>query len=666
MTNIYKGILTLLIIGILMIPTIPALAFYLDMDLSDADASFWGEDTDDRAGLSVSGAGDVNGDGFDDFLIGAHFDDDGGNNAGQTYLIFGKASGWNMDTDLSNADASFRGEDGGDESGFSVSGAGDVNGDGFDDFLIGAYGDDDGGDNAGQTYLILGKASGWNMDIDLSATDASFRGEDAGDWAGRSVSGAGDVNGDGYDDILIGAYYNNDGGPDAGQTYLILGNAAADWGMYYSLGSANASFRGEHAMDWSGISVSGAGDVNGDGFDDFLIGALANKDGGSITFGAGQTYLIFGKASGWNMDTDLSNADASFWGEDADDMSGSVSGAGDVNGDGFDDFLIGAYGDDDGGGDAGQTYLILGKASGWNMDTDLSASDASFRGEEALDGTGAFISGAGDVNGDGYDDFLIGAPLNEEGGGGYTGQTYLILGKAFGWNMDTDLSNADASFWGEGIGDMSGCQVSAARDVNGDGYDDILIGAWGDDDGGMAAGQTYLILSDYARRGYKEYVPSGDSLPIEFSSADVTIDFSACTGNGFVTVKEIDGKPHRNISAGRYWSLNSSGISGFTYDVTIKYNAAQISEAGCGEADLRLFINDGTGWKKHPFTPDLATNRITATGLTTMCDIAFGDGNSSFIPPVSEILTIVFVAMGLIALGVFFYYRRRRKLVVAV
>jgi hypothetical protein len=108
-----------------------------------------------------------------------------------------------MDTDLSDADASFIGEASGDESGFAISGVGDVNDDGYDDFIIGAYGNDDGDDNAGQTYLILGKSSGWSMDTDLSDADASFIGVDNQDSSGVSVSGAGDVNGDGYDDFII-------------------------------------------------------------------------------------------------------------------------------------------------------------------------------------------------------------------------------------------------------------------------------------------------------------------------------------------------------------------------------------------------------------------------------------------------------------------------------
>jgi len=210
---------------IMFIPTArPASELRMNFDLANSHASFIGESSDDWAGFSVAGAGDVNGDGYGDILIGAKGNDDGAYNAGQIYLIFGKVSGWTIDHDLSKADASFLGEETVDITGASVSGAGDVNGDGYDDILIGSYANDHAGGDSGQVYLIFGKFSGWTMDLDLSNADTSFTGEDEDDKAGYSVSGAGDVNGDGYDDILIGAYRDDEGGYWSGQTYLIFGN----------------------------------------------------------------------------------------------------------------------------------------------------------------------------------------------------------------------------------------------------------------------------------------------------------------------------------------------------------------------------------------------------------------------------------------------------------
>jgi hypothetical protein len=483
---------------------------YPDKPLALSDASFIGEGYDDQSGYSVSSAGDVNRDGYDDILVGARQNDEGGSYAGQTYLIFGKSDGWSMDTPLDSADASFIGEAGGDMSGWSVSSAGDVNGDGYDDILIGAYNN--------QTYLVFGKATGWSRDFPLSLADASFIGEAALDCSGLCVSSAGDVNGDGYDDILIGARGNDEGVPEAGQTYLIFGKETG-WSIDTPLDSADASFIGEADYDYSGFSVSSAGDVNGDGCDDMLIGAYGNDE---RNLGAGQTYLIFGKSDGWSMDFPLDCADASFIGEAANDMCGwSVCSAGDVNGDGYDDILIGAVGNDEGGSAAGQTYLILGKETGWSIDTPLDSADASFIGEADYNYSGFSVSSAGDVNGDGYDDMLIGASRY----GSYTGQSYLIFGKPAGWSMDVSLSLADASFIGEAANDMCGWSVSSAGDVDRDGYDDILIGAHLNSEGGHYHGQTYLNLGvavigrPVADAGPDQSIRPGDTVYLDGSGS---------------------------------------------------------------------------------------------------------------------------------------------------
>ena len=469
---------------------VEALDYGMDTDLGSVNASFWGEDAHDLSGISVAVAGDVNGDGYDDILIGSHRTYE--NLVGETYLIFGKASGWAMDVDLSDADASFLGENDSDYAG-EAAGAGDVNGDGYDDIIIGTS-SSEGGKYVGQTYLIFGKASGWAMDTDLSTAHTSFWGENKFDFSGISVAGAGDVNGDGFDDILIGASGNDERGDSAGQTYLIFGKKSG-WAMDTNLSSSDASFLGENAEDNSGFSVTGAGDVNGDGYDDILIGAYGDLYNRLFT---GRTYLIFGKSAGWSMDTNLSASDASFRAEKTEDRKyNSFAGGGDVNGDGFDDIMIGVQTNGDGSYNAGQTYLIFGKASGWAMDTNLSLSDASFLGENVFDHSGSSVAGAGDANGDGYDDILISSEYNTEASSN-AGQTYLILGKNSGWAMDTNISSSDASFWGEAQDDYSGRSIAGAGDINGDGYDDFMICALSNDDGGGdSAGQTYLIFPDH-------------------------------------------------------------------------------------------------------------------------------------------------------------------------
>ena len=461
----------------------------LDTPLQQADSQLVGEDYADEAGAAVARGGDINGDGLGDILVGAYADEEGEIQAGQTYVIFGSATGLPASLPLASADGSFRGDGANEYAGWALAGVGDADGDGYDDFLIGAYKSDESATQAGQVYLITGRQFGWTMDFDLEYADISFLGEDAGDWAGYSVAGAGDVDGDGLADLLIGALGNEEVGAMAGQTYLVLGRETG-WAADTDLGSAEGSFLGEVEDDQSAYAVAGAGDVNGDGFDDFAIGAPEN---GESAHEAGQVYLWLGSAAPWGMDTDLGDADASFLGEGVSAHAGNaLAGAGDVNGDGLDDLVIGAVQSDEGGSLAGQVYLVMGRTAGWAMDTDLSDADASFLGEAVGDGAGCAVAGAGDVDGDGFADLLIGASGNGEAGID-TGQTYLIYGHATGWVMDTPLDGSSESFLGEAAQDYSGAAVALAGDLDGDGFDEVLIGAPGSDDMGDNSGKAYVL-----------------------------------------------------------------------------------------------------------------------------------------------------------------------------
>jgi hypothetical protein len=369
--------------------------------------------------------------------------------------------------DLSRADAKLVGEVASDYAGGSVSGPGDVDGDGRDDLLIGSW---QGAANA--AYLVLGPVTGTR---DLSLADAKLVGEEADDGAGASVSGAGDVDDDGRDDLLIGAWLNDEGGYRAGAVYLVLGPVSGT----LDLASADAKLVGEEAYDGAGYErrVSGAGDVDGNGHDDILIGA-ANDEGGT---NAGAAYLVLGPVTGT---LDLSAADAKLLGGTS-DRAGSVAGAGDVDGDGLDDLLVGAS--SDGGSLEGAAYLVLGPVTGT---VDLSKANAQFIGQNSDDSAGYDVSGAGDVDGDGHDDLLVGAFQNGEGGH-YAGAAYVVLGPVTG---SLDLSLADAKLVGEGVGDYAGSPVSAAGDMNDDGNDDVLVGAVNNDQAARNAGIAYLVL----------------------------------------------------------------------------------------------------------------------------------------------------------------------------
>ncbi len=483
-----------------------------------------GKYANDWSGNSVS-SGDINGDGYDDLIIGSRFSDPySRNDAGKVYVVFGE----NIinDVNLQNTNDELRivisGAYSGDQIGHSVV-SDDINNDGYDDVIIGSlYADPNSRNDAGKTYVIYGSASLTNIDLlNLSVSQGiAIIGAAKNEYAGSALA-SGDINNDGYGDIIIGAYgADKNSRTDSGTTYIIYGsNSLTDIDLLSLTSSQGIIISGSYANEQSGYSVA-SGDINNDGYADVIIGARYASPNSRTN--AGKVYVIYGSNS--LNDIDLLGLTASqgvtIYGAYASDHVGFAVSSGDINHDGYADIIIGAYrGDSYSRSDAGKTYIIYGGNS-LPFSVDLLSltfnQGITISGADFSDESGISVS-SGDFNSDGYDDIIIGAknadigqvsPFSSPTLRTDAGRTYIIYGSSYPTNIDLLTLNSTQGIVisGEATNDYSGYAVSSG-DIDNDGYADVIIGAYkADPNAGAEAGKTYIIY------GGKAYIEEESSI----------------------------------------------------------------------------------------------------------------------------------------------------------
>ncbi len=442
------------------------------------------------AGTALVGLGDINGDGYEDVAMTAPYA--GENNEGAVYLLYGREA--RIDTLNFHDLPTLSGESSGDQLGQQIGALGDINADGYDDFAVVSNYHDSNVSNPGTIYIIYGQAT--KLSDQTVRNRPRFYGEERSDGAGAAVESAGDLNSDGYDDFAIGAVWR-DG--RAGGVYLIYGQAD-DFADEEDLGDY-ALFTGDE-YDYAGSELA-AGDLNQDGVSDLVVSSRRHDDGNDYDVGA--VYIIPGRVTHY-ADQPLDNFSI-ILGTTEDERIGNSLAIGDLNGDSYNDLVIGAASSDEAGTDAGMVYIMPGAAT---LPSDqLISSAIQLSTDQADDLFGSGVAILQDLNADGIDDLLTGAPsqLDPE-----AGRAFVTLGST--GLTDHDV-NDDYPFLGEAIHNVAGSTVAGA-DINGDGVDEIVVGA---PSYNSNAGKVYIgywpiytcsnsvslggILADYPTADYK-------------------------------------------------------------------------------------------------------------------------------------------------------------------
>jgi len=545
-------------------------------------------------GFSVAGAGDVNGDGYSDVIVGAPFYSDGSSGEGAAFVFLGSASGI-ANGNPATAAAVLESNQANAQLGYSVAGAGDVNGDGYADVIVGSPFYDDGLTDEGAAFVFLGSASGIANGTPATAA-AALESNQVDARLGISVASAGDVNGDGYADVIAGAHFYDNGQADEGAAFVYLGGGSgiADGGPSSAATSLTSS-----TSPWYGFSVASAGDVNGDGYSDVIVGAPyfdagETDEGAAFVFLGGSAGIASGDtgSAATQLESNQTNGSIVPLGFEAYSLGYvAVASAGDVNGDGYGDVIVGFPGYDDGQTDEGAAFIFLGSATGIPNGNPSTAATRLESNQVSTGVTppyfGASVASAGDVNGDGYGDVIVGA-AGYSNGQTNEGAAFVFLGSPSGV-ADGNPATAATVLESNQASAFLGFNVASAGDVNGDGYADVIVGASSYDNGQTDEGAAFVFL------GSPTGIASGN--PATAAAVLESNQDSAQFGSGVAGAGDVNGDGYADVIVGASMYDNGQTDEGAAF--VFLGSPTGIASGNPSTADARLESNQTSaelGW----------------------------------------------------------------------
>lgn len=450
-----------------------------------------------------------------------------------------------------------RGETPNEWLGYSIAGVGDMTGDGKPDLVFSEHASSVGG----RVTLVRGPlddASDWRAQI-VATIEGEYGFANLGDWLVHA--GGCDVDGDGFNDLLLGSPFADladvadtpiRSGDNAGKAYIVRGGPALSGSR--KADELEVQFSGQEAYDTAGSAIACLGDLDGDGIDELAIAAKGSAVDGAED--AGRIHLFYGRAS-WPSTLSLAESDATLLGHDAYEQAGlALANVGDVDDDGHLDLLIGAPNSDLGGEDSGVVYLFAGGDTRLSGEVPLAERAAVLRIDEEALRIGWSLAGLGDVDGDGVDDFAIGAsvaPLRSD----VPGAAWLVLGgEDLRGALDLDLDARGTRIVGTSPGELAGIAVAGPGDVSGDGRADLLIGAIEAEHEGARVGRISMVAG---RKHWPATLELGDEHWHAFG-----IEVGENFGETIVPLGDLDGdeRPDFAVTA-KGWSQRSGAIRVF-------------------------------------------------------------------------------------------------------